>query len=82
MSKRSLNLSIEEDTIERARAYSERHGTSLSRLVGEFLERLVRSVSDREEDELSPTVRRLIGIGAGETGEEDYRRHLLDRYGE
>jgi hypothetical protein len=33
MAKPSLNLSLDESVIERARRYSERHDTSISRLV-------------------------------------------------
>lgn len=80
MSKQSLNLSLEESAIERGRSYSQRHGTSISKLVNDFLEQL--PVDEPPEGvELTPTVRRLLGAAKGGPGEEDYRRHLLEKYG-
>lgn len=31
--------------------------------------------------ELTPTVRRLLVVARGGPGEEDYRRHLLEKHG-
>ena len=31
--------------------------------------------------ELTPGVRKLLGAGAGEADEDDYHRHLLEKYG-
>lgn len=33
------------------------------------------------EAELSPAVRALLGAGAGPADEEDYRAHLMEKYG-
>jgi hypothetical protein len=79
MPKKRLNITLDQETAERARRYTRRHDTSISRLVGEFLSRLP------DEDEagwpLTPTVKRLRGIARGGPDREDYRRHLGDRYG-
>lgn len=32
--------------------------------------------------ELTPTVRRLLGVARGDLGREDYRHHLLEKYGQ
>ena len=47
-------------------------------MVSDFLLRLPL---DEGEPELSPTVRRLRGIAKGDVDEEDYLKHLLDKYG-
>jgi hypothetical protein len=76
--KKRLNITLDHETAERARRYTKRHKTSISRLVGEFLSQL----PDNEEDsELTPTVKRLRGIAEGGPAREEYRRHLLDKYG-
>jgi hypothetical protein len=77
--KKRLNITLDHETAERARRYTKRHDTSISRLVGEFLSQLP---DDKEKDsELTPTVKRLLGIAEGGPDREEYRRHLLDKYG-
>lgn len=79
MPKKRLNITIDVDVVERARRYTRRHNTSISGLVGEFLAHL----PDDEEsvgDDLSPTVRRLLGVARGGPDREDHRRHLLEKY--
>jgi hypothetical protein len=39
------------------------------------------SMQEGWEAELTPAVRSLLGAGAGPAGEEDYHRHLLEKYG-
>jgi len=81
MPRESLNLSIERTSIERARRYSEIHGTSISRLVDEFLASL--PVEEPARDDLSPVVRRLYGIAkGGSLGIEDYHEYLMKKYGD
>ena len=80
MPKSTLNLTVDSTIVERARKYGERHDTSISRLVGDFLARLPL---EEEEDlsNLPPITRRLFGVAAGGPDEEDYHRHLLEKYG-
>jgi hypothetical protein len=80
MPKKRLNITVDAAVVERARRYTSRHNTSISGLVSGFLAHLPDGdVSDAED--LSPTVRRLLGIAAGGPDREDYRRHLLEKYG-
>jgi hypothetical protein len=76
--KQSKNLSLDPQAVRRGERYSELHRTNLSQLVTNFL--LSLPVPE-EEEPLSPAVRRLRGIGAGAAGIEDYRRHLVEKYG-
>lgn len=80
MPKKRLNITVDEAVVERARQYTRRHNTSISGLVSEFLSQLPEGDSPENEG-LSPTVRRLLGIAAGGPDREDYRRHLLEKYG-
>jgi len=78
--RRPTNLSLEPDAIERGQRYGRLHGKNLSQLVNDFLRALpLEPVRQRD---LSPLVRRLRGAAAGgQTDREDYREHLIRKYG-
>jgi hypothetical protein len=76
-SRKKLTLSVDEQVIERARRYSQRHNTSISRLVSNYLALLDES---DEEHRYSPTVRRLLGILPSAVSVEDYRKHLEEKH--
>ncbi|HEV2147245.1 MAG TPA: DUF6364 family protein [Longimicrobiaceae bacterium] len=78
MQRITKTLSLDSKALERGERYSERHATSLSQLVSDFLSRLPL---DEEEQELPPVVRRLLGAASGRTDEEDYREYLFEKYG-
>lgn len=80
MAKDRINLSIERSAVERGRRYSKLHGTSISKLVSDFLSSLPGDEGNGGE-RLTPTVKRLLGVAAGGPSREDYRRYLLDKYG-
>lgn len=74
------NLSLEPDAVERGERYGRLHGTTLSRLVGDFLRSLPLEKADA--DDLSPVVRRLRGVAAkGHASREEYRERLSRKYG-
>lgn len=77
MAKVIKNLSLDPEAVERGERYSVLHSTSLSQLVSDFLSRLPLA---EEERELPPTVGRLLGVGAGDAGRDDYRAYLLEKY--
>ena len=78
--KRAKNLSLSPEAIAHGEAYSRRHGTKLSKLVGEFLRAL--PLGEESARELSPAVRRLYGVASGATASvADYRDHLHRKYG-
>ena len=80
MAKQSKNLSLDPEAVRRGERFSELHHTSISQLVNSFLSNLPIE-SEEQEGTFSPAVRRLLGIGSGNTNAEDYRRHLLEKYG-
>ena len=74
-----LTLRMDKKVIEGAKAHSKATGKSVSQLVADYLALL----QDRpaEEVRLRPIVRSLRGLLRGtDLGEEDYRRHLEDKY--
>jgi hypothetical protein len=78
--KRPKNLLLDPDAVARGERYSRRHGTNLSRLVGDFLRSLPLGT---EPSELTPAVRRLWGVAANTKGDrEAHRQHLWRKYGE
>jgi hypothetical protein len=77
--KKRLNITLDHDTAERARRYTRRHKTSISRLVGEFLAQLPDA--EQTKYELTPAVKRLRGLARGGPDRDDYRRHLRKKYG-
>lgn len=78
MPKDRLNLSIERRAIEKARRYSQRHRTSVSKLVTDFLQGLPEE-GDTDRPDLTPAVKRLLGVAKG-VGADDYRDHLVKKY--
>jgi len=74
-----LTLRMDEKLIERAKAHSKATGKSVSRLVADYLAMLQDPPAG--ELRLRPIVRSLRGLLRGaDLGEEDYRRHLEDKY--
>jgi hypothetical protein len=74
--KTKLTLSVEKTLIERARRFSERNETTISRLVSEFLARL-----GDEHRGAAPITARLRGVLPPEAGIGEYRGHLDEKYG-
>lgn len=77
--KKKLTLRMDQDAIERAKAYAEERGTSVSKLVEQFFEALVPKTG-ADEVEISPFVASFRGVASGEADEEDYRRHLEEKH--
>lgn len=71
------DLQIPSDIVEKASAFADQHGTSLARLISEYLRRL-------EPDDLlasAPIVRRLAGTLPPDVSLADYDRYLDEKYG-
>jgi len=76
----TLTLTVDQSVLERARRYAERHDTSISALVVDFLSRLPAD-DDKALADLPPITRRLVGRAAQGPGEADYHEHILKKYG-
>ena len=75
MPRKKLTLSVDEEAVRRARWFTKKHDTSISRLVSEFL----LSLGDSEVPD-TPIVSRLVGILPSDTRLEDYHEHLVEKY--
>lgn len=78
MPKDRVNLTVDSDALQRGRRYADRRGTSVSRLVTDFLRTLP---GDDDGADLPPAVRRLLGAARGDGDRNDYRRYLEEKYG-
>lgn len=75
-----LTLRLDEALIRSAKDYSEQAGKSLSQIVADYFAHLT-APPEREPESLPPRVRALRGALRGaEVDEEDYRRHLEEKY--
>jgi len=76
-----LTLRLDDELIRRAKAYAERSGKSVSGLVADYFA-VLTSDAPAPDIEITPRVRALRGVlkGCG-VDEEDYHRHLLEKYG-
>lgn len=79
MTRRTKNLSLDPEAVQRAERYSELHETNVSQLVSNLLMSLPLE-GEVAEAELAPAVRRLLGAGAGKSGIDDYHRYLVEKY--
>jgi hypothetical protein len=81
MSKK-LTLRLDEDVIERAKAYAAERDTSVSQLVEDYF-RALRSADTNESDDwrtqLSTPTRQFLGV-LGDGSEAHSRKHLEDKY--
>lgn len=74
-----LTLSIEQNTIERAKQYAKCQGRSLSSMVEDFLLLLDSPETPDEIVPIGSKLSSLVGIGTGTIDEEDYRAHLIQK---
>jgi hypothetical protein len=75
-----LTLRLDEDLIRGAKRYAGSSGKTVSRLVADYFA-LLAADEELPPAELTPRVRSLLGsLENSGLGEEDYRRHLEDKY--
>jgi hypothetical protein len=74
-----LTLSVDERVVSTAKRYAALRGTSVSRLVEEYLALASRRADDVQE--MPPILARLRGVLKGSRlDERDYRRHLKQKH--
>lgn len=75
-----LTLNVDESVVARAKRYAARSGTSVSRLVEQFLA-IVSGTASKQDDGLPPILARLRAELKGlSPGSEDYKRYLERKY--
>lgn len=77
MPTNKLTLSIDADTVNKAKRYVAAHGTSLSRLLTQYL----ASLPEADEKHLPSRTSRLAGVLPPQTSIEEYKTHLQTKYG-
>lgn len=77
MKEHKLTIRVSEEVLEGAKRYAQDHGTTLSRLVTAYLQRL-----GAESDPLksAPITRSLAGVLPSSAGRDEYRVHLDSKY--
>lgn len=76
---RPANLSLDAEAMRRGEAFSKLSGTSLSRLVSDFLRGLP---GPEEASPFTPAVARLFGVAArARVDAQTHRAHLRKKYG-
>jgi hypothetical protein len=84
--KKKLTLRMEQDVIERAKAYAAERGESVSKLVENYFAALTapeqaNGEDNEDKESLPPITRRLADRPpAPDIDEEDYYRYLEDKY--
>ena len=76
MAKVVKNLTLDPEAVERGERFSRKRGTTVSRIVSDFLSGL----PDESDDALAPAVGRLLGIAKGKGDERAYHRYLEQKY--
>jgi len=77
MSANKLTLSIDAETVKKAKRYVAAHGTSLSRLLTQYL----ASLPDDDQLPLTPKVKRIAGVLPVQTDIDEYKSHLHGKFG-
>ncbi len=77
MQKTKLTVRIPQDVLDNFRQYAEKKNTTMTSLVETFL----RRIPPQELPANAPIVRRLSGTLSQQVGNEDYKMHLVKKYG-
>ena len=78
MKEQKLTIRISQNVLDEARRYAREHGTSLTRLVTAYLERL-GTTGDALDS--APITRSLTGSLPSTANRSEYREHLEQRHG-
>jgi len=77
MQKSKLTIRVPQDLLEKFKQYAEEKNTTMTALVEAYL----RRVPLQEPLADAPIVSRLSGILSQQVGVEDYKEHLVKKYG-
>jgi len=78
MKEQKLTIRISQEVLDGAKRYAREHGTSLTRLVTAYLERLTKESDPLES---APITRRLAGTLPPSASRAEYRKQLEQRHG-
>ena len=72
-----LTVRVDRRWLESAKVYASRHGTTLTKLISDYLEAL--SGADTLQPD-TPILRRLCGILPADVSVDEHRGYLADKY--
>ena len=76
-----LTLRLEDNLINKAKYISNKKGKSLSKLVSDYFQLLISKEDDKNDIQLTPTVKSLFGVlKDSKIDETDYKKYLEDKY--
>lgn len=78
MKEQKLTIRVSQNVLDGAKRYAREHGTSLTRLVTSYLERLGTITDDLDA---APITRGLAGSLPSTADRSEYREHLEHRHG-
>lgn len=73
-----LTLRVDDELIRAAKRYARQNGTSLSRLVENYLRSLV--IGQDFPSAKTPVLQQLTGVLPLETSLDEYHQHLVEKY--
>ncbi len=76
--EKAVTLHLDPDLVQRAEAFSERTGKSLSQVVSELLRKLPEPEGTAASAPITKSLRGVLR-GSG-VSEDDFRRHLEEKY--
>jgi len=73
-----LTLRLDDSLIKQAKVFAKQHDKSLSQVVSDYFQLLTKDVEGAE----TPTITKsLIGVlGSADVTQDDYKRHLEEKY--
>jgi hypothetical protein len=74
-----LTVRVDQNLIQSAKRYANRQGITLSQLINNYLRAIVITEDESLTD--TPILHRLTGILPAETSIEEYKNHLVEKYG-
>lgn len=78
--KDKLTLRLERDLILKAKKQARENGTSVSKMVSDYFKAIQEKNSEHLTQKLPPKTASLSGILKKKLDEDDYKRHLEDKY--
>jgi antitoxin component of RelBE/YafQ-DinJ toxin-antitoxin module len=77
MQKTKLTVRVPQDLLDNFRQYAKEKNTTMTSLIETYL----RRIPPQELPVDAPIVRRLSGILSQQVSIEDYKKHMVDKYG-
>jgi hypothetical protein len=75
---RKLTVRVPLTTLENAKLYAKANNTTLTALISGYLESIPAKPEPLDK---APIVRQITGLLSSDVSEDDYKRHLEEKYG-